>query len=102
MQSIAELNEKILELTKQRDEAIAGERKAIIQEINKQIKIYSLTANDLGFGKEKDKQPKKTAMAVAIKYKKGDLTWSGGRGRKPEWVKEILDSKGDIEKYRVA
>lgn len=98
MPTVAELDLQIEELVKQRNEAIAGERKSIIQEIKKQIKSYSLTAKELGFGKEFNKQQTKPERVAVIKYKNGDLTWSG-RGRKPEWVKE---AGGDIEKYRVA
>jgi len=40
---------------------------------------------------------------ITVKYSDGNAnTWNGGRGKRPKWVKDIIDAGGDIEKYRVA
>jgi len=39
--------------------------------------------------------------AVKFRNDQGE-TWSGGRGRKPNWVLEVVNSGGDMEKFRIA
>ena len=43
----------------------------------------------------------KSGQLKLVKYKKGEETWSGGRGPKPKWVKALMDAGENIEKYKV-
>lgn len=46
------------------------------------------------------KGPRKGSKAP-VKYEKDGNTWTG-RGRKPKWVNELIESGGEIEEYLVA
>ncbi len=102
--TFAEIQAQIKKLQEQAEEIKAEEISTVVADIKEKIAQYGLTADQLGLTST---SPKKTTKKAATKdstvmYKKGDLTWSGAaRGRKPDWVKEILDAGGDIEQYRV-
>ena len=103
MATYAEIQLQIQKLQEQAEELKAQELAGVISDIKKKIAEYDLSAKDLGFASESKKTIKKaTAKETVVMYQKGDQTWSGAvRGRKPDWVKEILDAGGDIEQYRV-
>lgn len=106
MTTYAELQAQIKKLQEQAEQVKAAELETVIADIKEKIAQYELTAEQLGFAtliKSGRSTPKKAiAKESIVMYKNGDLTWSGAsRGRKPDWVKEILDAGGDIEKYRV-
>lgn len=103
--TFAEIQAQIKKLQEQAEEIKAAEISTVVADIKEKIAQYDLTAEQLGFatviksgrGKKAPASKESTVM-----YKNGELTWSGAtRGRKPDWVKEILDAGGDIEKYRV-
>lgn len=103
--TFAEIQAQIKKLQEQAEKIKAEEISTVVADIKEKIAQYGLTAEDLGFATviksgrgKKASAPKETT----VMYKKGDLTWSGAaRGRKPDWVKEIIDAGGDIEQYRV-
>jgi DNA-binding protein H-NS len=105
MASLEEIKKQIAELQKQADAIVSQEREKIIAEIKQKLADFNILASDLGLSKKsgKKKLGSSTATEPVIKYKNeaGD-TWSGGRGRQPEWIKAIKAAGGDIEKYRVA
>ena len=105
MPSIDEIRAQIQALQKQEREILLKEKDAVISQIKKQIAQYNLTASNLGFTTKKNAGSQKTKATSGsgklTKYKKGDETWSGGRGPKPKWVKAVLDAGEDIEKYKV-
>ena len=103
MTTYAELQAQIKMLQEQAEQVKAKELETVVADIKKKISEYGLTAEQLGFSSATGKTSKKTATKEStVMYKKGDQTWSGAtRGRKPDWVKEILEAGGDIEEYRV-
>jgi DNA-binding protein H-NS len=103
MTTYAELQAQIKKLQEQAEEIRSAELETVIADIKKKISEYGLTAEQLGFSSATGKTPKNAATKEStVMYKKGDQTWSGAtRGRKPDWVKEILEAGGDIEQYRV-
>lgn len=93
-----EINQIMRELNKERGEIINSEKSEKIKEVKSIISEYGITASDLGFrksGSTKKSEPK---------YQHPDdpsLTWSGGAGRKPNWVKEWESEGKDIELCRI-
>jgi len=95
------------------NEKLANFRKANrapkLVELKQGIEDYGFTALEL-FGKAASNPPKPKAKAKAgkrapsvVKYKdENGNTWGGGKGPVPQWIKDIRDAKGDIEKFRVA
>lgn len=103
MPTYAELQAQIKKLQEQAEKMKAKELESVVTEIKQKITEYGLTSEQLGLSSFQKKTTKKTSAKVAVvMYRNGDLTWSGAvRGRKPEWIKEIINAGGDIEKYRV-
>ena len=107
MPSLEEINAQIAELTRQADEIKAQEKSNVIAELRQKIELYSITARDLRLDipSQTSREPRRAGEGKekpAPKYRneKGE-TWSGGRGRKPQWVQDILNNDGDIEEYRI-
>lgn len=121
MSKYAEIQAKITELQKQAGEVYNSEKKAAIADIKDKIKTYGITAAEIGLEKKaaaaKASTGKRGAKAAAAKPGRKSKsaaktktaafvgpngeTWSGGRGKRPGWVNEILAAGGDMEQYRV-
>lgn len=83
---------------------IDAEKKQVIKSIKEQIRIYGISAKELGFKQESTDEETTTTKApktpVEPKFhhpKDPNLTWGGGRGAKPLWLKEFLEKGGKIE-----
>ena len=105
MPTLADIRKKIQELKAQEEELVNKDKADVISRMHVDIENYGITADDLGFNvakaTKKSKEPKTAAKVVM--YRKGDLTWSGGRGRKPQWVQEIYEKhQNDDAKARKA
>lgn len=101
METLEQLKEQIAELQKKANLIIEAERSKIISDIKVKVANYKITASELGFN---SKLPKgKATLEPVVKYRnEAGETWSGGRGRKPQWIQNLVAAGGDIEKYRVA
>lgn len=102
--TLVQIKAEMAKLQQEADEVIKQEFDSVLAEVKEKISNYGLTAEQLGLSTPVAKKGAKKAAAKdsTVMYKNGELTWSGAaRGRKPDWVKEILDAGGDIEKYRV-
>lgn len=96
---LREQAEKLLaEAEKMRDKEIAD----TISDIKEKIRAYGLSAEDLGLarGAPRGVRPKATSSAAKYHGPNGE-TWSGGRGRKPQWVAEALKQGRKIEEFEI-
>lgn len=102
---LKEQAEKLLaEAERMREQEIAD----AIADIKRKIDLYGLTAADLGLarntggpGNSRGRSAKTTTKA-AVKYRgPNGEPWSGGRGRKPQWVVEALKQGRNIEEFAV-
>lgn len=90
-----ELQQQIDALQKQRQDLLAKEKSAAIEDINTKIKTFGIRSRDLDFGY--DSKPASSGKSkVTMKYRSGTNAWSG-RGRKPRWVEEHLKKGGKLE-----
>jgi DNA-binding protein H-NS len=78
-----------------------------IADIKAKIELYGLTAADLGLarsvggpGMARGKPAKSAKSAVKYRGPNGE-TWSGGRGRKPQWVVQALKDGRNLEDFAV-
>ena len=102
---LKEQAEKLLaEAERMREQEIAE----AIADVKRKIELYGLTAADLGFtkasgpGNSRTKSSSKSSSKAAIKYRgPNGETWSGGRGRKPQWVTQALQQGRDLEEFAV-
>jgi len=102
-QELKEQAEKLLaEAERMREQEIAD----AIADIKRKIELYGLTAADLGLAKGgpgmggRGNAPKSAKAAIKYRGPNGE-TWSGGRGRKPQWVTQALAQGRDLEEFAV-
>lgn len=76
-----------------------------IADIKAKMKAYGITARDLGLQGNAATGPRRATRGSAnkvVKYRgPNGETWSGGRGRKPEWVMRALKEGKNIEEFAV-
>lgn len=100
-QELKEQAEKLMaEAERVREQEIAD----AIADIRTKIDLYGLTAADLGFAKNTGgpglSRGKPAKSAVKYRGPNGE-TWSGGRGRKPQWVVQALKDGRNLEDFAV-
>jgi DNA-binding protein H-NS len=88
-------------LMAQAEQVRKQERASVIADIRAQMAEYGLTVEDL----EKGPSARKAAVGKSkapAKYQgpNGEL-WSGGPGRKPEWVKAVLAAGQGLDQYLI-
>lgn len=106
MLTLAEIRAQMEALKQQETDLLAKEREPIIAQMKENIATYGITSAELGFtlsmGQKIAKATTKKKGDAVVMYRDGDNTWSGGRGRKPQWVHDKVAAGEDIEKYKVA
>ncbi|MCX8016703.1 MAG: H-NS histone family protein [Rhodocyclaceae bacterium] len=105
MSTYQELLAKAREFERLAEEARKTEMAQRIAEIKVKMDEAGLTLEDLvaALGKKGRSRRAGATSAKVIKYRgPNGEAWSGGPGRKPDWVRKILAEGGDIEQYRVA
>ena len=97
---LKEQAEKLLaEAERMREQEIAD----AVADIKRKIDLYGLTAEDLGLAKSAGpgrNRPKNKAAVVKYRGPNGE-TWSGGRGRKPQWVTQALQEGRSLDDFAV-
>lgn len=104
MATYSELMSQAQELMRQAEALRKAQVADVIRDIKNKMVEFGITVADLGGeGAPRAKRGSAVKVKAEPKYKgpNGEL-WSGGLGRKPEWVRSILASGGDIEQYRIA
>lgn len=96
--------EKLLaEAERVREQEIAD----AIADIKKKIDLYGLTAADLGLSRGatgpggRGRAPKSKSASPAKYRGPNGEAWSGGRGRKPQWVVEALKQGRSLDEFAV-
>lgn len=103
MTTYSELMSQANALMAQAEQVRKNELANVIANIKAQMKEYSLTPEDLGFGASTGaRKPSVGKSKAPAKFRgpNGEL-WSGGPGRKPDWVKKVLEAGGNIENFRI-
>jgi len=96
---LKEQAEKLLaEAERMREQEIAD----AVSDIKRKIELYGLTPADLGFAKSGPGTARTKNAKAAVKYRgPNGETWSGGRGRKPQWVTQMLQEGRSLEEFAV-
>lgn len=102
MATYLELKEQAERLLAQAEELREKEIADAIADIKEKIRLYGLTAEDLGLARGAARAPRARSGGAAVKYRgPNGEAWSGGRGRKPQWVKEALKEGRSLEEFAV-
>lgn len=109
MASYLELKQQAEKLMQQAEEMRQKEIDEVIADIKEKMKVHGLTVQDLGLGgssgglaggPRRRSKAKSTQGAVKYRGPNGE-PWSGGRGRKPQWVSQILKEGKNLEDFAV-
>jgi DNA-binding protein H-NS len=98
-----ELKEQAEKLMAEAEQMREQEIADAIADIKEKIALYGLTAADLGLartGGPGNSRAKPVKSAVKYRGPNGE-TWSGGRGRKPQWVVQALQQGRDLAEFAV-
>lgn len=103
MTTYAELKAQAEALLAQAEQMRKQERAGVIAELRAKMAEYGITAEELGGSGARAGKAKASRAKAEPKYRgpNGEL-WSGGPGRKPEWVRKVLAAGGNIENFRIA
>lgn len=105
MATYRELMEQAEKLLAQAEEMREKEIGDAIADIKEKVRLYGLTAEDLGLARGAAGGPGRGARGkapAAVKYRgPNGETWSGGRGRKPQWVTQALQQGRSLEEFAV-
>jgi DNA-binding protein H-NS len=104
-QSLDEINAAIADLQAKAAEVRQQARAAAIERCNFIIQEFDLAAFEMKFSeaKAKAKKPRKAKEAKAPTHRgpNGEVWTESPKGRKPNWVKALITSGGDLEQYRI-
>ena len=101
MATYSELISQAQALMAQAEQVRKHELASVIADIKAKMKEYGLTVEDLGAASSGRKGGAGKSKAPA-KYQgpNGEL-WSGGPGRKPEWVKVAMAAGQDLDQFLI-
>lgn len=104
MSTYAELVSQAQALMAKAEQVRKQELANTIAEIKAKMKEHGISLEDLGGGaaprKAGGKGASKSKSPAKYRGPNGEL-WSGGPGRKPEWVKAVVASGKSIEDFRI-
>ena len=102
MATYQELREQAEKLLAEAERMREQETADAIADIKEKIRLYDLTAEDLGLARPAARGPRGKAAAPAIKYRgPNGEAWAGGPGRKPAWVAQVLKEGRSLEDFAV-
>ena len=98
MDELEQIQKQIAELQNKAKELAEKKREPIIEEMKNKIKLYGITAKELGLsvGSSSTGTTTTAKTPVAIKYRSGENTWTG-RGRQPKFIVDHIAGGGKIE-----
>lgn len=100
MSSYQELMAKAKELFAAAEAQRQKEIAEAITEIRTTMERLGISLRDLGPIGEKNAAKSKKKLVFRYRGPNGEL-WSGGRGRKPTWVKEVLSKGQTLDQFEI-
>lgn len=100
MATYSELINQAQALMAQAEQVRKQELADVIAGIKAQMKEYGISVEDLGAGAGRKAAAGKSKSPAKFRGPNGEL-WSGGPGRKPEWVKAVVAAGKNIEDFRI-
>lgn len=110
-----QLKKQIEALSQQAEAVRRKEVAGVVARIKEAIEAYELTAEDLGFGKERAKPGRKSAArkrpagagrrraagTTQPRYRDESGNVWGGRGPRPKWLREAISAGRKLEEFAV-
>ncbi|AMO22464.1 hypothetical protein GCM10027034_28330 [Ramlibacter solisilvae] len=110
MATYLELQKQIESLQREADALKAKERKGVIARMKEAIAAYGISAGELGLvsrtskaaagnGKAKTRRTKRSAGSASVAYADSNGNTWGGRGKRPNWLREALANGAKLEDF---
>ncbi len=106
MATYLELKAQAEQLMAEAERLREQETQQVIDDIKAKMQAYGITARDLGLagtgtgGTGARRTPRAAGREKVVKYRgPNGETWSGGRGRKPDWVVRALKEGRSIDEF---
>jgi DNA-binding protein H-NS len=96
--SYVDMQAEIAKLQKQADALRLEEKLGVVGRIKEAIGVYGLTRQDLFDGGRKSPNAKQSRT---VQYADGNGNTWGGRGPRPQWLRDALGSGKSLEDYSV-
>lgn len=100
MATYSELVSQAQALMAQAEQVRKQELANAIADIKAKMKEYGITLEDLGATSGRKASGSKAKSPAKYRGPNGE-PWSGGPGRKPDWVKAVMAEGKDIESFRI-
>ena len=100
MTTYADLVSQAQALMAQAEQVRKQELANVMADIKAKMKEYGITLEDLGGTTARKAGGTKAKAPAKYRGPNGEL-WSGGPGRKPEWVKAVVAAGQTIEDFRI-
>lgn len=97
MATYQELKDQAAVLLAKAEEMRQLEIAGVIAAIKEQIQAYGLTTYDLGLNLAPKGKSHKSTSPIKYRGPNGE-GWTGGRGRKPDWILAAIKAGEDIDK----
>jgi DNA-binding protein H-NS len=107
-QTYLQLKKHIAELQAQADEAKRSEVAGVIAKAREAIEVYGLTRQDLfgakGYSAVQGRRGAKgkQGKSIVVKYTDGKGGVWGGRGKRPQWLNNLLSAGARLEDFLVS
>lgn len=99
MTTYAELKAQADALMAQAEQIRRSEKARVISEIRAKMVEYGISPEELS-GARSASSVKRAKAEAKYRGPNGEL-WSGGPGRKPQWVRDVLAAGGNLDQYRI-
>ena len=101
-ESYEELMSQAQALLAQAEQIRKSQKASVIAEIKEKMKTFGITAEELGDTGAARKKVAGSKAKSEPKYRgPNGEPWSGGPGRRPDWVKAVVGAGEDLENYRI-
>jgi len=100
MTTYSELVSQAQALMAQAEQVRKQEIASVIADIKAKMKEFGITVEDLDTQSGRKPAAGRAKAAAKFRGPNGEL-WSGGPGRKPDWVKAALAEGKNIESFRI-
>jgi DNA-binding protein H-NS len=111
----SQIVKQIKALEAEAEKARRKEIEGVVSRIREAIEVYNLSAEDLGFGggtrnggaarksggKRRGGAAKAAKAAPVVKYSDGQGGTWGGRGKRPQWLRDALASGKQLSDFAV-
>ncbi|MDE2344746.1 MAG: H-NS histone family protein [Betaproteobacteria bacterium] len=101
MDQLEQLDQQIAQLQAKRHEILSEKRAQVLEELRATIRLYGFSAHELGMGSSSGKIKSAPRDAKYANPQNPSQTWAGGKGKRPNWVRQHLEQGRKLEELLI-